>query len=113
MRACGDCAMAVSNCWVMRGTLHAGRSGHRQKIETPKILKYVAREILNVRYTWLRPAILRHQRGNLSNRAVSVDKLNEGCLDCAQRHLPLRHDDVVAVHTAKRSYHRDVAKSFG
>jgi hypothetical protein len=63
-----------------------------RKSRTPKILKYVAREILNVRYTGLRRVIPRHLRGNLSNRAASVDKLNEGQLDgCRHSDRALRN----------------------
>jgi hypothetical protein len=41
-------------------SLLSARSGHRQEIETPKALKYVARETLDVRRTGLRRALPRH-----------------------------------------------------
>jgi hypothetical protein len=50
--------------------------------------------------------------GNLSNCATSVNKLDEGQLNCAQRQPPVRHDDFVARHTGTRSPYQDVVESF-
>src|SRR6202000_1773514 len=87
-------------------------SGHRQKIEAPKILKYLARDILDVGGTGLRCAIGRHQRGDLANSAASIEQPNERELDCAQPPHRVWHNDNVAFHMKKRAHGRNVAKSY-